>query len=320
MFEDVLESIRSRRRFAITSHVKPDGDALGSEIALMLALRSLGKEAVVINRDPVPPRYNILPASDQVRVFDRICGDYDLVFVLECGSLARTGLADLEARTLANIDHHASTPHWACINWIDPEACAVGEMVFRIAKALGAPITRELATNIYTAIVTDTGSFQFASTTAATFRMAAELADAGADVAEIARNIFYSNPITKVNAMTVMLNRMKLDGGGRIVWTVVTRDDMIRHNCMEEDVEGLVNFPLTISGVDVAVLFRELEDGSFRVSLRSKNAADVSQVAIAFGGGGHRYASGCRLAGPFETVKNELISEVIRTLHGKMGT
>jgi phosphoesterase RecJ-like protein len=276
----------------------------------MFALEAFGKKAEIINRDPVPERFRSLPGSDRILNRNVLDGDYGAVFVLECGSLARTGLDGLDRQFVVNIDHHHSTGQYATMNWIDEDACAVGEMVYRIIKALRIAISPAIATNIYTAIVTDTGSFQFASTTAETFRMAADLAENGANIAGVARNVFYSNPITKVNSMMVMLNRLKIDFGGRLVWTAVTREDMLVHNCMEEDVEGLVNFPLTISGVDVAVFFRELEDGSFRVSLRSKNAIDVSAIASEFGGGGHRNASGCTLAGPLDAAKDLLLSRM----------
>jgi phosphoesterase RecJ-like protein len=314
MLENVINVIRSGSAFAITSHVRPDGDALGSELALMLILEALDKHAVVTNRDPVPERYRFLPASDRVCIAEEIEDKYDAVFVLECGTVERTGIRELDRLFLVNIDHHHSTKPYATLNWIDENACAVGEMVYRLAKALGVAITRDMATNIYTAVLTDTGSFQFSSTTAETFRMAADLAASGADAAGVARRVFYSNPITKLNSMMVMLNRMKVDCGGRLVWTAVTREDMSRHNCFEEDVEGLVNFPLTISGVDVAIFFRELEDGSFRVSLRSKNSIDVCAVATEFGGGGHRNASGCTLVGPLESARDLVVSRVAARL------
>lgn len=316
MLEKVLEFIQSHDGFAITSHIRPDGDALGSELALLLTLEAAGKKAVVLNRDPMPERYLILPGADRVRITDRVDGEYAAVFILECGSLARTGLQELERQTLVNIDHHHSTENYAAVNWIDESACAVGEMVYRIAKGLGIAITPAIATNIYTAVVTDTGSFQFPSTTADTFRMAAELADCGADVSGIARNVFYSNPLTKVNSMMVMLNRMKLDCDGRLVWTAITREDMIRHNCMGDDVEGLVNFPLTISGVDVAVFFRELEIGTFRVSLRAKNSIDVCAIAAQFGGGGHRNAAGCTMTGSLEHARDAVLTQVKSSLNG----
>lgn len=318
MLEQILEIIRSRDGFAITAHVRPDGDALGSELALMLALESLGKKVAIVNKDPVPERYTTLPGWERVLVSDRLPEKYAAVFVLECGSFERTGLQDLNRQFVVNIDHHHSTRNYAAVNWIDEKACAVGEMVYRIAKALDVKITPEIATNIYTAVLTDTGSFQFAATTAATFRMAADLAECGADVAGIARNVFYSNPIAKLNSMMVMLNRMKLGCGGRLVWTAVTREDMRKHNCMEDDVEGLVNYPLTISGVDVAVFFRELENGTFRVSLRSKNSIDVCEIATEFGGGGHRNASGCTLPGPLSTAATTLLTKVTSRMNGKI--
>ncbi len=285
MLQNVLEIIRSRDDFAITSHVRPDGDALGSELALMLELEALGKKATVINRDPVPERYRDLPGAGRICVADRIDNKYGAVFILECGGIERTGLAGLEKLYLVNIDHHHSTQAYATLNWIEENACAVGEMVYKIGKALDIPLTPAIATNIYTAVLTDTGSFQFSSTTAETFRMAADLAEHGADVAGIAQAVFYSNPIAKLNSMMVMLNRMQLECGGRLVWTALTRADMHLHNCVDDDVEGLVNYPLTISGVEVAVFFRELEDGLYRVSLRSKNAIDVCSIAAEFGGG-----------------------------------
>jgi phosphoesterase RecJ-like protein len=317
MLEQVLEIIRSRDQFVITSHVRPDGDALGSELALLLILEKLGKQARIVNRDPVPARFENLPCAERPAVADHVEGHPAAVFVLECGSLERTGLQGLKDHFLINIDHHHSTAQYGAINWIDESACAVGEMIYKVAKALNVELTPEISTNIYTAVVTDTGSFQFACTTAETFRMAADLAEHGADVPTIARNVFYSNPITKINSMTVMLNRMKVDCGGRLVWTAVTRDDMARYNCMEDDVDGLVNFPLTINGVEVAVFLREMADGSFRASLRSKNSIDVCEIASSFGGGGHRNASGCTVEGPLEKAKDLLLSRIAARMNGK---
>jgi len=310
MLDQVLEVIRSRHSFVITSHVGPDGDALGSELSLMLALEQLRKDVQIINRDSLPARYRRLPSAERICMSDHVGPGPEVVFVLECSSIERTGLRGLDRHFLVNIDHHHSTPPYASLNWIDENACAVGEMVYRIVKALDIAVTPEIATNIYTAVLTDTGSFQFPSTNASTFRMAADLAECGADVAAVARSVFYSNPITKVNSMMVMLNRMKLDFDGRLVWTAVTRDDLVQHNCLLDDVEGLVNFPLTIAGVDVAVFFREMSDGTIRVSLRSKNSIDVSEIASEFGGGGHRNAAGCTLAGPLDTAKETLLRRV----------
>ena len=310
MIQKVLETIQTRDDFVIASHVRPDGDSLGSQLALALSLRALGKKVTIISHDPVPSRYEALPASDQVQVADRLDRPFGAAFVLECGTLERPGIGGLDDQFVVNIDHHHSTEPFGAVNWIEPSACAVGEMIFRLSKALDVDLTPEIATNVYVAILTDTGSFQFDTTTAATFRLAAELAEHGADVSGLAMRIFYSNTLEKVRSMGVILNAMQLDESGRIVWTALTRDDMVRHGCMDEDVEGLVNYPLTIVGVDVALFFRELEDGSFRVSLRSKSELDVSQIAAGFGGGGHRKAAGCRLVGSLVDVQEQVVSRV----------
>ena len=310
MIQKVLETIQTRDDFVIASHVRPDGDSLGSQLALALSLRALGKKVTIVSHDPVPTRYQALPGTDLVHVSDRITHAYGAALILECGSIERPGIDGLADQFVVNIDHHHSTESFGDVNWIEPSTCAVGEMIYRLAKELKVEITREIATNVYVAVLTDTGSFQFETTTADTFRLAAELADRGADVAGIARRAFYSNPIEKVRSMGVILNAMQLDESGRIVWTALTRDDMIRHKCVDEDVEGLVNYPLTIVGVDVAAFFRELEDGSFRVSLRSKNDFDVSLIAAEFGGGGHRKAAGCRMTGHLEEVQDEIVSRI----------
>ncbi len=310
MIQKVLETIHARDDFVIASHVRPDGDSMGSQLALALSLRALGKTATIVSHDPVPTRYQALPGTDMVQVSDRVTHGFGAAFVLECGSIQRPGIDGLADQFVVNIDHHHSTESFGDINWIEPSTCAVGEMIYRLAKTLGVEITHEIATNVYVAVLTDTGSFQFETTTADTFRLAAELAEQGADVTGLAMRTFYSNPIEKVRSMGVILNAMQLDESGRIVWTTLTRDDMIRHHCQNEDVEGLVNYPLTIVGVDVVAFFRELEDGSFRVSLRSKDNIDVSRIAAEFGGGGHRKAAGCRMAGHLEDVQDQIVSRI----------
>jgi len=315
MIQKVIDIIRQRDDFAIVAHVRPDGDSLGSQLALLLVLEALGKQVAVISHDPIPSRYQALPGSDRVHVSTELDRQFGAVFVLECGTLDRPGIKEIDEQFIINIDHHHSTQPFGMINWVEPSACAVGEMIFRLAKALKVEISPAIATNVYVAVLTDTGSFQFDTTTADTFRLAAELSEKGADVTNLAMKIFYSNPIAKVRSMGVILNAMQLDESGRIVWTALTQKDMNRHGCLDEDVEGLVNYPLTIEGVDVAVFFRELEDGSYRVSLRSKNSLDVSIIAGHFGGGGHRKAAGCRMVGSLEDLQGQVVSIVRSTLN-----
>ncbi len=312
MIDRIIETVDAKDDLLVVSHVRPDGDSAGSQFALALALESLDKRVSLISRDPMPARYGALPGAGRLRVASRLERSYDAVFVLECGNIERPGIQGLENQFIVNVDHHHSTEPFGAINWIDPEACAVGEMIFRLLNAMKVEITPAIATNIYVAILTDTGSFQFSSTRADTFRVAAELADRGADVSRIAMDTFYSNPVDKVRKMGVVINAMELAADGRIVTTALTRGDMRAHGIPVDgsDIEGLINYPMTIDGVEVAVLFQELDGGAFRVSLRSKNALDVSRIAAAFGGGGHRKAAGCQLAGPLAEARERVLAAV----------
>ncbi len=308
MIQKVVETIRSNSDFLVVSHVRPDGDSLGSQLALALILQALGKKVELLSRDPVPARYVSLPGADQVRLASRAAETRDVTFVLECGNIDRPGISGLDRGLIVNIDHHHSTKPFGNISWIEPSACAVGQMIYRLMKALSVGMTPQIATNIYVAVLTDTGSFQFSSTTGDTFRLAAELADHGADVSGIAMQVFHTNPIQKVRAMGKILNAMELHAGGRVVSTALSRDDLGVAD--GDDIEGLVNYPLTIAGIEVAVLLRELEDGSYRVSMRSKNDVDVSTVAAKFGGGGHRKAAGCQMVGSLNTVEQQIVSSI----------
>ena len=308
MIQEVVNTIQSHADFLIVSHVRPDGDSLGSQLALALILQSLGKNVEVLSRDPVPTRYVSLPGADQVRVANRRGKSREVTFILECGNIHRPGIAGLDRGFIVNIDHHHSTKPFGNVSWIDPSACAVGQMIYRLMKALDVKMTPPIATNIYVAVLTDTGSFQFSSTTGDTFRLAAELADHGADVSEIAKRMFHTNPIQKVRAMGKILNGMELHASSRVVSTVLRQDDLGLAD--GDDIEGLVNYPLTIAGIEVAVLLRELEDGSIRVSMRSKNEFDVSTVAAKFGGGGHRKAAGCQMVGSLAAVQQQIVSSI----------
>jgi phosphoesterase RecJ-like protein len=316
MLDQVVDAVLSNEDLLIVSHIRPDGDSIGSQFALALALESLNKKISLISHDPVPSRFEALPGSEYVRVGDRLERGFDAAFVLECGNLARPGIDGLAGQFIVNVDHHHSTEPFGAINWIDPNACAVGEMIYHLLRALDVTITPEIATNIYVAILTDTGSFQFSSTTSDTFRIAAELADCGADVSKIAMRTFYANPVDKVRKMGIILNAMELDSDGRIVTTTLTRSDMAAHGVDPNatDIEGLINYPMTIQGIEVAILLQELDDGSFRISLRSKNDVDVSSVATSFGGGGHRKAAGCQMSGTIEGVREQVLESVRKVL------
>ncbi|MGA6980559.1 MAG: bifunctional oligoribonuclease/PAP phosphatase NrnA [Candidatus Sulfotelmatobacter sp.] len=308
MLQDVLHQIERRDRFVLTSHARPDGDAVGSALACCQILRGMGKRADVVLHDGVPRIYRSLPFADQVLQADRIDGNYDAAIILECDSIHRTRLEGLENRFLISIDHHLSGRPFAHVNWIDPHAVATGEMVFRLAREAASPFSPEMATCLYTALMTDTGSFMFQGTNEHTFALARELVLAGADPSYCARSIYFAHSVAKMRLLGEALRNLNTQAG--IGWTWVTQEQMERCGAIEEDCEGLVNYVLSIGEVEVAALFREIPDGRFRVSLRSKGALDVARVAERFGGGGHECASGCSVEGPLPQAVRQILDSL----------
>jgi bifunctional oligoribonuclease and PAP phosphatase NrnA len=310
MLERVLQEIRGRERFVVTSHARPDGDGIGSALACAQILRLMGKEAEVVMHDGVPRIYQNLPFADRVTQADAAPTN-DAVIVLECDNIKRTGLKGLEEYFLINIDHHASGRNFANVNWIDPMAMATAELVFRLAGAAAVPIDRDIATCLYTALMTDTGSFMFEGTNEHTFTVARELVLAGADPAFCARQIYFGHSTAKLRLLGAALCNLHRDGSFAWIW--VTQEQMTSFGAREEDCEGLVNYALSISDVQVAIFFRELADGRYRVSLRSKGRVNVATVAEHFGGGGHKCASGCSIDGPLSTA----VSRIVDRLHAE---
>jgi bifunctional oligoribonuclease and PAP phosphatase NrnA len=304
----ILTEIGRRDCFVLTSHARPDGDAIGSVLACCEILRCMGKQAEVVLNGSVPHIYRPLPFADTVITAQRINGQYQAAIVLECDSVQRTNLQGLEKHFLINIDHHVSGQPFAHVNWIDPSACATAEMIYRLARAAGVSICPKVATCLYTAVLTDTGSFGYVGTTERTFALAQELVRAGADPAHIAQNVYFSNPISKMRLLGAALSALHRDGD--LAWMAVNREQMERCSARDEDCEGLANYALGIEGIEVAIFFRELADRRWRVSLRSKGAVDVAQVAARFGGGGHFCASGCALDGPVSVAAERLLAQL----------
>jgi phosphoesterase RecJ-like protein len=309
MLQDVLRQIEQRDRFVLTSHARPDGDAIGSALACCQVLRAMGKQADVVLHDGVPRIYRALPFADEVLQANRVAGSYEAAIILECDSIHRTRLEGLEDRFLISIDHHVSGRPFAHVNWIDPQAVATGEMVFRLAREAGTPLSPEIATCLYTALMTDTGSFMFQGTNERTFALARELVLAGADPSHCARSIYFAHSVAKMRLLGEALRNLNTEG--HVAWTWVTQEQMERCEAKEEDCEGLVNYVLSIGEVEVAAFFREIPDGRYRVSLRSKGKVDVARLAERFGGGGHECASGCSLDGPLADAVHEVL-ELLR--------
>lgn len=308
MLDKVLKEIQKRERFVLTSHARPDGDAVSSTLACSEVLRQLGKTTDIVLHDGVPRVYQHLPFTETVTKADRIEGRYDAAILLECDSIQRTRVDGLEQQFLINIDHHKSGHEFGQINWIDPNAVATGELIYKLARAAGVKITPELATCIYTAVITDTGSFMFEGTNAHTFELARELVLAGAEPALCARPIYFGHSTAKLRLLGAALSALQREGP--LAWIWVTQEQMIRSGAIEEDCEGIVNYALSIGDAEVAVFFRELPDGRFRVSLRSKGSMDVSKIAEEFGGGGHACASGLSVEGPLHAAVEMVLGRV----------
>jgi phosphoesterase RecJ-like protein len=304
----LLNVFRERDDFLVTSHARPDGDAIGSALALLHLLERMGKHVTVAFADPIPSTYRCLPGVD--RIVGQIPARPAAVAVLlECDSVQRTGFDRIDADLVVNIDHHQSGRAFGDLNWIDPSACAVGAMIYDVAIAAGIEITPEMASCLYVAVLTDTGSFTYASTISATFGLAEHLLERGADSHGIAQAIYFSNPESKVRVLGAALSNMRIEG--EVAWTCLTRDELENAGAIAEDCEGIVNHLIGIAGIRAAFFLRELPlGGRFRLNLRSKGTVDVAEVAEHFGGGGHRHASGCTIAGERHEVAEKVLHEL----------
>ena len=304
----ILDVLRKGERFLVSSHSRPDGDAVGSVLAMGMLLEQMGKQVDMVTADRIPTVYRSLPGAESIRHALRVHGPYDAVILLECDSIERPRLIGLESFYLVNIDHHLTGRPYAQLNWIDCGAASVGELVYRLVKAAGATVTPEMATCLYTTVLTDTGGFTYGSVQGSTFAVAEELVLAGADPIGIARDVFYSATTSKVLLLGAALNNLKREG--RLAWLWLTHQDMVRTCAVEEDCEGIVNVCIGIAGVEVAIFLRELPEKRIRVSLRSKGKVNVAGVSERLGGGGHGNASGCTLNGPLARALEEILSEL----------
>ncbi|MGH9942759.1 MAG: DHH family phosphoesterase [Pyrinomonadaceae bacterium] len=314
MLSQVVELIERKQRFAITSHIRPDGDSLGSSLGLYWLLRALDKDPEVIMRDPVPHAYQKLPGAETVRVTPAVDRPYDAVFVIECSDVDRPGLVDLEKQFVVNIDHHSTTALFGTINWIDSTASAVGEMIYNLCKAIGVRPTREIAECVYTALITDTGSFHYSNTSERTFKVASELVRAGVKPAKIAQAVFSNYPWSKIALMGDVLATARHDPSGRVAWMRLSLEMQERAGASDEDGEGFVNYPMSCGTVEAAVFLKESAPGVYRTSLRSKGEVNVARIAERFGGGGHRNAAGCTLYGEWDEAEASLVRLLVEAV------
>lgn len=314
MLSQVVELIENKQNFAITTHVRPDGDGVGSSLGLCWLLRSLGKTAEFISRDPIPVSYEQLPGADEIRIVSEIDREYDAVFVIECSDIRRPGIRNLENQFTVNIDHHTTCEHFGTINWIDATASAVGEMIYNLCKAIGGRISKEIAECIYMALVTDTGSFHFPNTTDRTLKVASELVKGGVKPARISEIVYNSYSWSRIELMRQVLDTVRRDNGGRVACMRQTIEMAEKAGAVDGDNNGFVNIPLAAREVEAVLYMRETLPNTYRVSLRSKDNINVARVAEKFGGGGHKNAAGCRVEGDWDEKEKEILVELIKAV------
>ena len=305
----IRDALLGARSVLLTSHERPDGDSLGSQLALGAALRQLGKQVRIIDYDPAPDLYAFLPDLGTIEISDNVTDRFDTVVVLECSSLDRTGLRGLDERPLINIDHHPGNVMYGTLNWHDESACACAELVSELIDTLGVPLTPAMATQLYVAILTDTGSFRHANITPRTFTICQKIAATGINPTDVASQVYNNGSLGRLRLTGMLLERMQLEHGNRVAVLRLNDAMLAEAGCTPDDIEGIVNIPLAARDVQAVVFFKDT-GAAMRVSLRSKGSVDVRQVAVSFGGGGHRNAAGLTIEHPSSETDSLVLSRV----------
>jgi len=313
MISNVIKAINEGHNFLITAHVRLDGDALGSELALYLMLKELGKKAVIYNQDRTPERYRFLPAANNIIHNISDIEQYDTGIILDCSDLTRVGNEAeniKKIKRLINIDHHVSNNGFSSLKILDAKASSTGELLFRLMREMRFDMSKDISTNLYAAIITDTGSFRYSSTTKETFWAAGHLVENGANPQWIAENIYESDSPARLKLLAKALETLSLDLENKIGSMVVTQKDLQETGAAWEHTEGFVDIPRTVRGVEISILYTQRGEDSFKLSLRSKAQVNVEKVAKKFGGGGHIHASSCWIKGDIESIKTQIIQAV----------
>jgi bifunctional oligoribonuclease and PAP phosphatase NrnA len=314
-FEQIGKALRDYRSFAILGHVRPDGDALGSQLALALSLEQLGKDVRVWNEDGMLEKYSFLPRAELLTKPPATAEHFDVAIALDTAiqnRLGTTAAAVASAKIWINIDHHLSNPGYGDLVIVDPSAPATGEIIFKLIQSQGLPLTHDIAENLFAAISTDTGSFQYPKTSSRTFEIAAELVRAGGlDVGRISQQLYENYPRRRLELLRELLRTMRFSEAGRVASFSLSLKTAAELAILPEDNEGLIDHLRAVRGVIVAVFFEQLTDGKVRVSMRSKDeAVDVCAICQKFGGGGHTLAAGARVRGSLDEVEQRVLEEI----------
>jgi len=314
---DIAAAVAKHRRILITSHTNPDGDNIGSQLGLASILESLGKRVAILDQDPVPSRYHYLPGWERIATEIKPQAA-SLLVVVDCANIERIGRVN-EAFTpatmeLANIDHHISNTGFGQYSHVDPQASSTCELIVRVAQQLNVKLSAEQATILLSGLMTDTGGFRYSSTTPATLRIAAQLVEAGAELAWVAEQLYMQQPANQLRLMGELLTGLKVEAGGKLAWMAVTQEQLKRHSFNLAESEEFVSYAIAARGAEVGILFKEQDDGVIRISFRSKGRVDVNRLAGMFGGGGHVSAAGARIKGKLEEVEQQVIAAVAKEL------
>ena len=316
--DQIIQHIKDSQHILIASHAEPDGDSLGSLLALGLALTKLDKQITMHNPSPIPAVYRFLPGADRIVRQIKNSQTYDLALVLDCGDLARIGETSAEVDKipiLINIDHHVSNTGFGHIQFVDTTACATAEIVFRLINALKIPFDKAIATSIYTGILTDTGSFRFSNTNQAAFAISKAMTDAGVEPHTVAQRVFGTYSLGRIKLLNLALNSIEISGNGKLSLMTVTRSMLNITGTNTEDLDGMINYARRIEDVKVAALIHEIKNGAgkfanmnrYHVSLRSDSSVDVARIAGKFGGGGHPSAAGFQIESTLVALKTKII-------------
>lgn len=312
MIQSIVDEIRANNSFLLTSHESPDGDAVGATLALASFLRKTGKDVCVHFCDPVPELYAFLPGAETVlsRIPDR---DFDIAFVLDIGELRRAGeefCRFTRSKKLINLDHHLGCEHFGALNLIDPVAAATGVLVYRIASASGYDFDMETALCLYVSIITDTGSFRYSNSNREAFCIAGEMIEVGVNAWDVAEQIYENQPLKRLQLLALAISTLEVINNGQAASLTVTLDMYAKTGADAELTDGFVNYPRSIKGVEVAIFFRQIDDGRYKVGFRSKGKVNVAEFAASLGGGGHHNAAGCTIDGTLAEVKSRVYGVV----------